>query len=115
MTYTVILMLHFNPAWLALDRAERNRFNAMHIHPILARYRDRVDVRFFDAEAFSAEVSDFAILSCQDLKDHYFFMEELRDTPLFSQGLATLKGVLMGLEEGHQAFERMSAPPQAET
>lgn len=114
MKYTVILMLRYNSGWLSLDREQRNHFNAVHIHPIFARYQEKVEIRFFDAEAFSADVSDFAILTCRDLKDYYFLMEELRDTELFSREWVTLKGILIGMEDGYQEFERSIATSQKE-
>ncbi|MEE4420553.1 darcynin family protein [Streptomyces bugieae] len=109
MPYMIILGYSFSPQWLALDRAERRRLKDAHIGPIAARYADRVRMRFFDAEAFQTQFSDFALLETEDLQAYYFLVEELRDTPLISQGYLTIKDIFLGVEDGHQAYERILA------
>jgi hypothetical protein len=106
MKYAILVTMKYTPAWLALPRAERNAFNDKFVNPIFGRYHDRVKVRFFDAEAFSAKASDFALFETGDLKQYYFLMEELRDTPLFTKGYLELCDVLTGIEGGYEEFER---------
>jgi len=36
-------------------------------------------MRFFDAEAFHAKVSDVMMIETTDLKQYYYFIETLRD------------------------------------
>ncbi|MGW0883093.1 darcynin family protein [Streptomyces sp. NPDC002671] len=105
MKTTIILTYTFTPAWLALSREERNAMVATHVHPVFARYADRVSARFFDAEAFNTAFSDFALLETEDLKAYYFLIEDLRDSPLIAQGYLVMNDVFLGVEDGFQTFE----------
>ena len=109
MKYAVVLSLKYSKDWLVMSRDERNRFNERNVVPILTRYHGKVGARFFDAEAFSAEASDFVLFEFNDPKNYYFLMEELRDSELFTKELLTIKGILMGIEDGYQVFEREAA------
>jgi len=103
--YTIILAFTYSPAWLQKTRAQREAFNAEHLRPIFAKYAASVSVRFFDAEAFVARFSDFAIFETEDLRQYYYLIEELRDSPLFAGEIARIADVFMGIEDGHQQFE----------
>ena len=103
--YTIIVTMTATPAWLALSRAERNHFTTTLLQPLFIQCSDSVQVRFFDAEAFTARCSDVAIFTTLDLKAYYFLMEQLRDTPLFTKPYFLLNDVIIGLENGYQAFE----------
>ena len=103
--YTILMMMTATPAWLGQSRQERAIFTATVIQPVLERYADRVQVRFYDAEAFAAHCSDFAMFTTRDLKDYYFLIEALRDTALFAVPYFVVNDVLIGLENGYQAFE----------
>ncbi|MER5549598.1 darcynin family protein [Streptomyces sp. NPDC001118] len=109
MKTTIILTYTFTPAWLALSREERNAMAGAHIHPVFATYADRVSARFFDAEAFTTAFSDFALLETDDLRAYYFLIEELRDSPLISQGYVVMNDIFMGVEAGFRVFEAHTA------
>jgi hypothetical protein len=102
----VMLGYSVSPEWLALPREERNHLRTTHLVPLFARYADRVRARFFDAEAFQTRFTDFALLETEDLTAYYFLIEELRDTPLITQGYLTFQDVVLGIEDGFQQFER---------
>lgn len=104
--YTIILMYEFMPKWLRLDLQQRKAFREQYVNPIFKRYIEQVQARFYDSEAFDAEISDFIVFSAVDLKHYYFLMEELRDTPLFSEEYIKIRRVLIGLEDGHMEFEK---------
>ncbi|BDU74533.1 darcynin family protein [Mesoterricola silvestris] len=106
MKYMVVMTMKFSSAWLAMPREQRNRFNETRLGPILGRYQERVRLRFFDAEAFRADVSDFVLFEFEDPKDYYFLMEELRDTELFTQDWITVKDLFLGIEGGYREFEK---------
>jgi hypothetical protein len=76
------------------------------LNPIFGKYAKSVKVRFFDAEAFVAKFSDFVIFETEDLRQYYFLIEELRDSPLFAKRLAQIEDIFMGIENGYQEFER---------
>lgn len=106
MKYTIVITYAFSAEWLKKNWRERSDYEATHIAPILAEYADRVSVRLFDAEAFSAEHSDFLIIETADMKDYYFFIEALRESQIFKDGLVTFKQIVMGIEDGFRAYER---------
>lgn len=106
MKYTIVIAYAFSPQWLLKSWQERADYVATHVRPILSAYADRVSVRLFDAEAFSTEHSDFMILESSDMKDYYFFMEALRESRLFKDQLVSFKQILIGIEDGFEAYER---------
>lgn len=106
MKYAVVMTLKYSATWLAMSREARNQFNQTRLGPIFAKREDKVRLRFFDAEAFRVDLSDFALFEFEDPKDYYYLMEELRDTELFTQEWLTVKDLILGIEDGYQAFER---------
>src|SRR5579859_2700876 len=113
MKYTVFMLLTATPAWLSLTREQRNKFVESTLGPIMAKYEGRVQVRFYDAEAFSARCSDIATFEVDDLKDHYFLMEELRDTAMFAQPYFQVNEIIPSIENGFATFEEEAYNKQA--
>lgn len=103
--YSIIVMMSTRPEWLALTHEERDAFNNKYVNPIFARYAETVKVRLFDAEAFTASCTDFALFETDDLTQYYFLMESLRDTPLFSKPYFDVDEIIVGLEGGFERFE----------
>ncbi|SHM46833.1 darcynin family protein [Streptomyces yunnanensis] len=106
MKYGIVLTYTVTERWLALSREQRNAMRAAHLEPVFAAYADRVTARFFDAEAFTGRVSDFAVLETEDLGAYYFLVEALRDTPVISEGYLTFADIFLGVEDGFQAYEQ---------
>lgn len=106
MKYTIVIAYAFSPAWLNKSWRERADYEATHVRPILAAYAGKVSVRLFDAEGFSTDHSDFMILETADMKDYYFFIEALRESRLFKDQLVSFRQILIGIEDGHDAYER---------
>lgn len=106
MKYTVVIAYAFSPAWLRKTWQERADYEAAHVRPVLAEHAGKVSVRLFDAEAFSTDHSDFMILEVADMKDYYFFIEALRESRIFKDELVTFKQILIGIEDGFEAYER---------
>lgn len=104
MKYGIFIGYTFTAAWLSKSWEERERFQQEHLNPLIAKYGDRLSLQHYDAEAFSADPTDFAFVTTDDLKAYYYFMEELRDSPLFTQGLAQIKVIHVGLADGYRQF-----------
>lgn len=69
-------------------------------------YKDRVQVRFFDAETLpGADFTDFFICETKDLKAYHYMWEKLRDTCAYGKGYFKIKDVIMGMENAFQTFE----------
>ena len=106
LTYTIVLCYNFAREWLDKTREERKRFEKDYVAPILVKYDGRLRRRAYDAEAYTAEFSDFMIIDTEDLPAYYFMIEELRQSPLFTSGLATIEKIFMGIEDGYHTFEQ---------
>lgn len=101
---TLFLHLRALPAWLALTRSERHRIGAEAIGEALAE--TGVTYRHFDAEAFSAECSDIAMLEAADHARLNRVMERLRDSAVFTRPYFELVSIIPAMEDGFRQFEQ---------
>jgi hypothetical protein len=65
--------------WIAMTPKERFAFVDEVIRPILTTH-PKVTMRFFDSEAFSAEVSDVLLWETTDVLAYQSLVEDLRET-----------------------------------
>ena len=70
MTYTVLLLYSASRKWLALSSEARKAFDEATLEPLLKKYDGQA--RLYDAEAFTARCSDFALFDTGDLKGSCF-------------------------------------------
>lgn len=105
MNYVFFILLRATPAWLSLPRARRRALADEHLGPILQRLEGQLQMRFFDAEAFTAQCSDVVMTQTADPQHHYFFMEGLRDSPLITQPYFDVVHIIPAIEEGYKAYE----------
>lgn len=103
-SYAVIVCLQVDNRWLALSREERNRIAAP-VFEIMEKHAPGVRCRYFDADAFNGSLSDFVLCETEDLQNHHFLWEELKDSPCFTEGYFTITNVIIGLEEGYRRYE----------
>ena len=71
--------LRTTTTWLALAPADRHAFVDSTIRPLLVR-NPKVRLRYFDAEAFSADVSDVAMWETEDVLAYQSVVDQLRET-----------------------------------
>jgi len=109
MRYAFFVLLRALPAWLRLTRDERRRHADAHLGGALAA-SPGVRIRHFDAEAFSGLCSDLLLVECDDPKQHYFFIERLRDTPLINEPYFEVVHIIPAIEDGYRAFEGTDGP-----
>ncbi|HEY2387540.1 MAG TPA: darcynin family protein [Candidatus Binatia bacterium] len=98
-----VVLLQFEPRWLALPREKRREVAAV-LTEILSRHPD-VAVRWFDADALGHGYTDFVTCEFGDMAAYHFLWEELRDSALFTTPYAHIKGVVLGIERGYEAYE----------
>ena len=98
-----VVVLAFEPAWLALSRPERGEW-AARVGSITARHPD-VKLTWFDADALGSGYTDFVLCHFRELRDYHFLWEELRDTELFSHPYVRIVNVILGIERGYEAYE----------
>lgn len=84
MRHVFFILLRATPAWLRLSRAQRRALSDQHPAPLL-----------------------------QGPLHHYFFIEHLRDSPMFTVPYFELRQIIAAIEDGYQAFEQAAAhaPP----
>ncbi len=107
MTFVAVVLLQFEPAWLALSRSERAEYAAL-VTTIAAKH-PTVALRWFDADALGHGYSDFVTCEFSDMGAYHFLWEELRDTALFSRPYVRMRDVVIGIERGYEAYEAATA------
>ena len=105
--YVAVVLLEFQPAWLALSRSQRAARLAT-LRPAFERYPD-VALRWLDADALGHGYSDFVVCEFSDLERYHFLWEEIRDSALFSVPFVAIKDVMLGIEGGFQRYEASQA------
>ena len=98
-TLTAFFFLHATRRWLDLSRAERAHALDTQLRPLLAAHPS-VQLRYFDAEAWSAEVSDVMLWQYTDPVAFFDLVEALRDTPLWG-GWFEVRQILHAIEDGY--------------
>lgn len=105
MRYMMIVLLEFYPSWLALPREERRK-HAEALQATIQKYREHVQVRFFDAEALPGkDYTDFIVCETEDMKQYHYMWEEIRDSEPYTKGYMKIKDVVMGMENAFQSYE----------
>ncbi len=105
MTHTVLFFYSLTREWLIVSPGKRKAFNRQTLEPLLKRYEGRVRARLYDAEAFTARCSDFALFKAADLKDFYFLLEELRGTAFYTVPYIDVRNLIVGVEGGFRTFQ----------
>lgn len=113
MNYVFFVQLRATSAWLRLSREQRRALSEQHLAPLLAANSGRLSMRYFDAEAFSADCSDLMMIETAEPKLHYYFMERLRDTPLISEPYFEVVQIVPTIEDGYQDYELAVAADRA--
>lgn len=76
--HTFFMLVKTTHAWLALDPPARFAYLGDKIEPILQR-APQVKLRFFDAEAFNARITDVVMWETTDLAAYLAIVESLRE------------------------------------
>jgi chlorite dismutase len=106
--FTLFLMLEATEAWLRLPRDERRHLSDTHVGGALQRF-PALRLRYFDAEAFTADCSDVMLIEADDLTAHYDFMEMLRDSPMLTVPYFRIVRIIPAIEDGFRAFEERTS------
>jgi hypothetical protein len=103
--WVIVAQLTALPAWLALPRDQRQSI-ADRVAGEVRQHSD-VQVRWLDAEAFTAECSDVLLAETADLAAWYHLFEMLRDMELFTMPYFRLERIVTGIEDGYRAHDKM--------
>ena len=85
--------------WLKLAPRERFAFLEEVIRPLLVKH-PKVSMRFFDAEAFSAEVTDVILWETTEVMAYQAIVEDLRET-MFWGSYFEVVGIVASIENAY--------------
>lgn len=94
--FMAIVEFQILPKWFELD-SRTQRDYATQIRYLLERY-SKIKCRWFDADAWTSELSDFVICEFEDLNAYNELWSEMRRHPFLSTPYAKIGNVLMGME-----------------
>jgi Darcynin, domain of unknown function len=97
---TVFLLVKTMPEWLAMSIDERFSELGKHVEPIVQRHRERVRLRFYDVEFYTARVTDVWVWDALDHHAYELLVEELRETPFWDRYFAIVE-ILPGVENAY--------------
>lgn len=96
--HVIFMLLEATPEWLSLSRKERTQFAETVLAPLMARY-PALEIRWFDAEAYTAECSDVLMIETGDLAQHRHFINALRDTDFFQAPFFDVTTIVPAVEQ----------------
>lgn len=76
---TFFMLVKTTATWLQISPKERFEFLEQTIAPILKKHPS-VQMRFFDAEAFSGRFTDVLMWETTEIQEYQFLVEKLRET-----------------------------------
>jgi hypothetical protein len=103
-SFTILLLMNATPQWLRLSREERSAYFEKSIAPVFTRVSKEVNVRLFDSEYFHATVSDFMIITTQNLDQYQLLIELLRDSKIYHEPYFEVKDIIVGQENRFEDF-----------
>jgi Darcynin, domain of unknown function len=77
--HTFFMLVKTTVTWLQISPRERFDFLEKTISPILKKHPS-VQMRFFDAEAFSGRFTDVIMWETVEIQEYQFLVEKLRET-----------------------------------
>lgn len=82
---TVFMLVKTMPEWLGLDVPTRFALMREHVEPILAAHAQGVRMRFYDAEFYTARVTDLWVWDAASHHAYELVVEALRETPFWDR------------------------------
>lgn len=108
--YTILVLMNATPQWLSLTRDQRSQFFEKQVMPIFQEVGQSVDVKLFDSEYFHAKVSDFMIITTNNLNQYKLLIELLRDSKIYGVPYFEIVEIIVGqenlFEDFNEAFKK---------
>jgi hypothetical protein len=102
--YTFFMHLKTRDAWLQLSREDRLKYLGRNVFSALQKY-PAVKMRHFDAESYTARLSDVVMFETTDLQQYDFFIDVLRDLEFWHKYFDVLD-IIPAVEGGYVEFNR---------
>ena len=103
--HTFFVHMNATKEWLSLTRRERNLFLEKDFQPLLDKYSS-IQVRLYDAEAFSTSCSDIAVFETEVIQDYYFLIDAMRDSKIFTVPYFIFVDIIPAIENGFIEYDR---------
>lgn len=108
--FMAVIEFQILPKWFELD-TRTQRDIVLQIGAVMERYTS-VQCRWFDADAWTSELSDFVICEYEDLHQYNELWSELRRHPFLSTPYAKITHVLMGMELEIDGLAQLADDPE---
>jgi DNA-binding winged helix-turn-helix (wHTH) protein len=111
---SVFMLVKTNLEWLGLPVEERFGLLAKHVEPILHKHQEKVRLRSYDVEFYSARVTDIWLWDAADAHSYELLVEDLRETPFWDRYFAIVE-ILAGVENAYaKNYGRQALPAHKE-
>ena len=97
---TVFMLVKTTRRWLDKTIEERFAWAETVLEPILTKYADRVSLRFYDVEFYTARVTDIFVWEAKDHHAYELLVEDLRETDMWD-GYFDIVEILPGVENAY--------------
>ncbi|MFM0336686.1 darcynin family protein [Paraburkholderia fungorum] len=105
---TVFMLVKTLPEWLGFSVDERFRLLREHVEPILKQHADKVSMRFYDVEFYSARVTDIWVWDATSHHAYELVVEALRETPFWDRFFEVVE-ILPGVENAYASNYNQAA------
>jgi Darcynin, domain of unknown function len=99
---TVFMLVKTQPEWLGMNPPERFAQLKTHVEPLLRKYQSKIKLRFYDAEFYSARITDLWVWEAQDHHAYELLVEDLRETPFWDRYFSIVE-ILPAVENAYAA------------
>lgn len=82
---TTFFMVKTSPEWLDFPFETRLKHARETFQPILDEFKDRVRLKWYDVEFYTAKISDIWVIESKDHNSYQLFCEKLRETPFWDR------------------------------
>src|ERR1700677_4148717 len=107
---SVFMLVKTNLEWLGLPVEERFGLLAKHVEPILHKHQEKVRLRSYDVEFYSARVTDIWLWDAAAAHSYELLVEDLRETPFWDRYFAIVE-ILAGAENANAKNHARQALP----
>ncbi len=97
---TIFMLVKTTPEWLGFPVEKRHELAKAQLTPVLEKHRDKVRLRYFDIEFYSARVTDLWMWEARDHHAYELLVEELRETPFWDRWFEVVE-ILPGVEDSY--------------
>jgi hypothetical protein len=82
---TTFFMVKTSPEWLGFSFETRLSHARETFQPILDEFRERIRLKWYDVEFYTARISDIWMIESKDHQSYQLFCEKLRETPFWDR------------------------------